>query len=643
MDAHVTPLYRELVIGARTAPLQAGSALARIPRTAPAAAGAFALLAAAAAADGGYFPGSWGWLTLACAWAAVLAVALTADASLPRAGALMLVCLAALTGWIALSALWSVDVTQTMLEARRALVYVSALLAALLVGRRSPGGLAAGAWAAIALVGTYSLLTRVVPDRLGVTDSISGYRLSEPIGYWNANGLLAGMGILLALGLAARGRPLALRAVAAASVVPLVVTLYFAFGRGPWVALGGGLLAMLALDRWRLKLAVAAAMIAPFAALAVWLSSSKPALTTTGSAFADIVAEGHALGPPLALLAAGAGVAALLLAWLERVVTVLERPRRIGVAALLAGAAVAAAVVFGIFGSPVSLAERGWDEFASRPPASSPDLNQRLFSLSGTGRVAQWQVAWGEARENPVLGTGAGTFERAWNRERAAPSKVRDAHNLYLETLSELGPLGLLLLAGALAVPLVAAVRARRSPLVSAAFGAYVAYLLHVTVDWDWELTAVTLAALVCAASIVCARGSPARLPAAGVYAAGAAVALLAIWGIAERTALSRIDSADDQAAARTASRLAPWSTEPWRVLAQAQIDFHRFGDARESLATALAKDDRDWRLWLQLARASDGRQRANALDTAERLNPYSPEVARYRALLVSLSGIAPP
>ncbi|HYT50946.1 MAG TPA: hypothetical protein VEL10_01935 [Gaiellaceae bacterium] len=46
-----------------------------------------------------------------------------------------------------------------------------------------------------------------------------------------------------------------------------------------------------------------------------------------------------------------------------------------------------------------------------------------------------------------------------------SPAKVRDAHSLYVETLAELGPIGLALLSAALVVPLVAAVRARRHPL----------------------------------------------------------------------------------------------------------------------------------------------------------------------------------
>jgi len=68
---------------------------------------------------------------------------------------------------------------------------------------------------------------------------------------------------------------------------------------------------------------------------------------------------------------------------------------------------------------------------------------------------------------------------------------------------------------GGFGVPVYAAFKARRHPLVPAAFGAYVAYLVHAGVDWDWEMTAVTLTALFIGASIVAAERSPvaAELP----------------------------------------------------------------------------------------------------------------------------------
>jgi O-antigen ligase len=87
-------------------------------------------------------------------------------------------------------------------------------------------------------------------------------------------------------------------------------------------------------------------------------------------------------------------------------------------------------------------------------------------------------------------------------------SFARDAHSLYVETLAELGPVGLALLLLALAVPLLA-LRSRGDPLLAAAGAGYVAFLVHAGVDWDWEQPSVTLAGLACGACVLVRARSP--------------------------------------------------------------------------------------------------------------------------------------
>ena len=119
-------------------------------------------------------------------------------------------------------------------------------------------------------------------------------------------------------------------------------------------------------------------------------------------------------------------------------------------------------------------------------------------------RVDYWSVAWTQWEENAWLGAGAGSFAQYWQREDA-PVAVRDAHSLYLETLAELGPAGLMLLLGALASPIVAALNARSHPLSGIGASAYTAYLVHAGLDWDWEMPAVTLAGLLCGVALLAA------------------------------------------------------------------------------------------------------------------------------------------
>jgi O-antigen ligase len=155
-------------------------------------------------------------------------------------------------------------------------------------------------------------------------------------------------------------------------------------------------------------------------------------------------------------------------------------PRALAAAIGVGAAAAVAAVAFAIAHQEHNLAAR----------------------LAGANRPHYWHVAWHEVELNPWLGSGAGTFERYWLLYRPVSSFARDAHSLYLETLAELGPIGLALLLVALGLPLLV-LRGRRDPLLATAAAAYAAYLLHTGVDWDWELPAVTLTGLICGASLL--------------------------------------------------------------------------------------------------------------------------------------------
>ena len=439
-----------------------------------------------AAADGGYFPHSWGWASLGLAWAGAAALLLRERVELGRAELAVLGLLAALAAWTLLSALWTESVPLTALEVERALLYLLGLAAFLLLGPSR--GLTAGVVLAAGATAAWNLAAGE----------------AEPVGYTNGLALLAAFAIVLAF----RHPPLLV-------LVPLLlVVLVRMDSRGGWLALGVGLLAALAARRGRA--AVAAVVVA-------------------GLAFA---------------LATGMTV--------------------------------------------------------------------------GAQRHEYWPAALRQTGSAPVLGTGAGTFERAWLRERRSHQVARDAHNLYLETLAELGPAGLALLLAALAVPL-----AVRSP-APAATGAYAAFLVHAALDWDWEQAALGLAALAAAAAVLSSGRSRARpvprapaLTVIGVLAAVAAVALAGNASVA-RSAAAAADADWDGSArwARRAASAAPWAAEPWYRLAIAQEAQGRRAEARTSLRTAVERDPGDPDLWVALARLSDGAERRAALERAARLNP---------------------
>ena len=376
-------------------------------------------LAGIAFDNGGYFPTAWSWGALVAL--TVIAAALVLRDSVRPSG-LALASLGGLAGfgaWTWLALLWSSDRAATVLEGQRVLLYVAVFAALLLIVRRTTVPLLlAATLVAIFLASGYGLLTRLFPERLGVFDPVAAYRLEEPLTYWNASGLFAAMGALLALGFAARGRSLVGRALAGATLPVLFSTVYFTFGRGAWVAAAIGLAAAVALDPRRLQLLLTALTLAPISALAVLLSSHEKALTRTDAPLAAASRDGHRLAVYLIVLAAASALVALALALAERRVAV-PRTARLAFGGGLGLLAVVALVgVFVHYGGPVALVDKGYDSFTTTSGGTPVNLNKRLFTFSGSYRSELWHAAWGDYRHHPVLGSGPGTYEQYWNAHR---------------------------------------------------------------------------------------------------------------------------------------------------------------------------------------------------------------------------------
>lgn len=596
-----------------------------------------------AAAQGGYFPTSWGWATLGLAWP--LGVAIVMLGGFPHVSRLALAFIAALSSlflWILLSSTWSVEPWESVLDAERTLVYVVGVAFVLLVARRRAGSVYGAVLLAVFLVSAYALATRLFPDRLGVFDPIANYRLAEPIGYWNGLAVFAVMGTLLALGIAANGRSMPSKCAAAATLPFLLVTQYFTFGRAGWIALGVGLLAAIAFDRDPLRLITVALALAVPSAVAVISASRESPLTHIGAPLSEAADSGHRIALVLMMLSALSAATALAIAIATRRVTV-SRRIRLAYSGLLSAAAVAVIATALVASStgPIGLGKRAYDSFTSAayvPPetqGNTTDLETRLFSLSGNGRAQFWRVAWHEYQDHPWLGSGAGTFQSFWLATPNLKFPIHDAHGLYIQTLAELGPIGLALMLFVLLVPLAAAARARPSPYVAGAAGAYVAFFVHAGVDWDWQLGGVTLVALACGALLVALRATEEEgaktTNALGTVAAIAplvpltAFALVAAFGNASLAgshhAIERQDWARGQQLARRARTWMPWSPEPWTALGAAQLGAGNNEKARGSFRQALRHGEREWRAWLGLAHASEGTSRTNALAEARRLN----------------------
>lgn len=182
-------------------------------------------------------------------------------------------------------------------------------------------------------------------------------------------------------------------------------------------------------------------------------------------------------------------------------------------------------------------------------------------------------------------------------------------------------------------MPLVAIADRRRVPLAVPTGAAYVAFLAHAAIDWDWELMGVTAAALlVGAAWVKSAAARPAVQPALVVRVVGAAgFGLLAVVAMSQLVTDTRLQQARDGLTsspahalerARAARRWAPWSSAPYVIESDALLALGRGAQARAALIEALDRDPGDWQLWGKLivlgtpAEKAEARRRADALNT---------------------------
>jgi O-Antigen ligase len=589
-------------------------------------------------ANGGYFSSSWGWIALVFAWLAAIGLA-GAPPALGR-GVVIVGVLALFSAWSLVSALWAPAVVDSFDSAERSLVVLLGTLAFLVLIRRSQlEATFVATVLGIFAVCVYALATRLFPDHAGAPDVVAGYRLARPIGYWNGLGIYAAIGLAIALGMAGVTK----RTVRLAFALPipiLATTLYFTYSRGATIALAVGLLATFAVSPTRLVWLLRAGAVALPAIVGVAVATQSPALTTAGARVDAIADDGHRLALLLAALSCLSVALALVPADRFRVSQGVER-----VVTWLVGGACLVAIVAGLaaVGGPTGL----WDKFSAAPPATHGELNQRLFSFSGSYRTPLWRQALDEYEAHPLLGGGAGSYEGYYLEHRTRPDKVRNAHNLYLETLAELGPIGALLLFGALVYPFVFVWRMRAQSVIPALSGAYVAFLLHLSVDWDWQLTAVAVTGLYCGVAIlVASRGQDERQPMSrvarrvlfGTASAAVLVSFVVVVGnLSLSQAASAAQTADWEGSARDAQRAhtwAPWSSEPYRLLGEAQLGQ---GNAKAAAATfrrAIDKSPRDWNLWFDLARTTLGATQRDALVHAAKLNPLSPEIRELRSEL---------
>ncbi len=359
----------------------------------------------------------------------------------------LLLALAALT---ALSVVWSVQPDDSFKDAGRMLSYCAFFGAAVVLARTIPArwpAILGGIVLAAVVVCVYALLTKVFPSHLDAGDVYA--RLRAPYSYWNAIGLTAAMGAIGCLWLGSRrtGHAL-LSALAYPAIGLMLVTLMLAYSRGALVALVLGLALWFCIVPLRLRGAAVLLSGAIAAGVVVVWDFSTPALDDDNVAIAARTHAGHQLGALLLAMVLLLGVVGVAFGFYtsRQAPSIISR-RRLGTLLLSL-----LAVVLLAFAGALAASHRGFTGTISHalhsltdPHAPVPSNGPGRLTAVGSVRARYWNEALKVFQAHPVLGAGAEGYATARLRYRTETLDVRHAHGYVVQTLADLGIVGLAL------------------------------------------------------------------------------------------------------------------------------------------------------------------------------------------------------
>jgi hypothetical protein len=650
------------------------------------------LLVLWAADDGGYDSVTWlasgiG-VTVVAIWSRL---AFGRTLPLGRFGRLALVGLALYVGWSFVSIAWATDKGAALIGSDRALLYL--LLFGLIAGlewtrRRLELSMTLylfGA-AAVALVTLVQLALGPAPQLL------QGGQLAAPLGYHNATAALGTMcaaGAIL-LGSASAHRPAIRAGLAAAAVVCIELSL-LANSRGWLYTLPVVVVILLALLPHRGR-SVLWALVPVCGALATlpWIAHGW-AVANGANSGGDTVAGAYVSAARAGLVAA---VTSGLVGWaLARVQQRYDLSRRGRRWARRISSAFAALTLMGVAGAAIVVIQsgalaRGWHQFTTNAPLKA---GVSRFTELGSGRYDMWRVAARSFVAHPLGGLGQDNFAQTYVAARHTAEEPNWVHSLELRLLAHTGAVGFLLFLAFLVFAIAAFRRAgqrgdsRLRLVLLASLVPAVVWVVHGSVDWLWEMPALSGPALVfLAAAVAIERESDpgvwsrrgirgrvfarwrraSRVPAPSWLASrasalsrgvsrvsgrlphGRAVAavltaavVLVVFGAAylgERAlGQGRALAATRPAAAvhelALAAKLEPYSSAPLALGAGLELQAGHAEDALHWARKGLRRNAGDWVLWLEdgLAAGAVGQPTAEqtALARAHALDPHEPVV----------------
>jgi tetratricopeptide (TPR) repeat protein len=466
---------------------------------------ATALLIVWSARDGGYDAGTWYWGALALlALLAISAALLGPRLMLTRRSAAALLCLALYAAWSYASIAWAGSPGDALEGANRTLLYVL-VFALFLILPWTPATALVSLLAFTVGVGgiAVAILARLA-SAADVPGLLVGGRLAAPTGYFNASAALFTMAALAAVLVASRRE---LRGIAGSTLRALLLALaaacaqlaVIAQSRGWLLTLPVILLLGLALTRDRVRASLYAAL--PAAAAVARVRVLLHVFDSLSRAGLDAAAR--SAGRTALELCAAVFAAALIAIAIDALLARRPLPRALRAATgpLLAAAAIGLAIAGGFaatHGHPIGFINRQVQGFSS----PEHDTGGSHFATVGSGRPDFWRVALDAFASHPLGGLGQDNFADYYITRRHTAEEPKWTHSLELRLLAHTGIVGFLLFAAFLVLAAREALRAARAcpPLLAALAAACLMpaldWVVHGSVDWFWEMPALSGAAL---------------------------------------------------------------------------------------------------------------------------------------------------
>lgn len=408
--------------------------------------------------------------------------------------------------WTGISVYWSISPDLSWVEFNRTGGYLGLLIIGTILGRSGISRLLAASLflSAAAAAALYMIGVKALPSVIDNYENVA--RVSKPLGYVNATGLMSTFALFFAIYFSAEKKiRIPARLLAGASAMLFLVALFYTQSRGAVFALFFGLLLYFALSPIRIRSLISLIIVSvPTYVIMVW-SLGQEAIINDEVELALRVEAAETLRWYFAAGLIFVASLTLLIMYVDKKVTFSDRlVRAVGttIIIVLAASVTIGATLFTMTREPSfgEWTEAKYKNFTSLGTGIA-GVNRLAGIGSSTGRWQIWQEAVDSWQEKPLLGWGAQSFPITHLMLRSPEvGFMKQPHGLPFRLLSELGLVGMALFMSFMTLSIGAATMLikklqdrKLKGLAVAMFSTTVIYLVHTSYDWDWNMYALTM------------------------------------------------------------------------------------------------------------------------------------------------------